>query len=311
MKNLYQIIFFLGGVALFLTSCDKIDHPYEKIASVEVDTTLYPNGTWADYLENEYPTFTQNANINVNVLLEDYTGHTCVGCPTAADKAHSIHLNNPNRIFIASIHIDPGAAMIFQNFNPSGTKYYTDHTNPDAIEYGERFQNGYNFFANPQGTVNRKTVNGKMFDLYGTWQSRASNILAENNLKVNIQSVFNYFESTGGGFLHVEFEKKTNETLDINAVVYVIQDSLVDWQKMPNNTDNEFYLHRDKHLGSIDNNPWGIPVFKASSENGDKVIIDYSYKLPTSIDKGNLHFLIYVYDKETYEVLQVIKQRID
>src|SRR5690554_428185 len=310
MKNLYQIIFFISGAAMLFTSCDKVDHPYVEVVKVYVDTTLYPNGTWNDYLENEYPVFTQNTNTNVNVLIEDYTGHTCISCPTAADIAHGIHENNPNRVFVASIHTGPGSTS-FQSANPNNTKYYTDHTNPDGIAYGDRFKNGYGFYANPQGTVNRSKGNGEMFTLYGVWQSRADDIMNANNLKVNIQSVFNYYQSTNGGYLHVEIEKKTPEAIEMNTVVYVIQDTLVDWQKMPDNSDNEFYIHRDKHLGSIDNNPFGVKAFSADAAAGEKILIDYSYKLPLGIDKSNLHFLVYVYNKDTYEILQVIKQKVE
>lgn len=298
------------GLFFGLTNCDKIENPYVKVPTIDLDTSLYP-GSWDDYLENEYPEFSANNNVNVNILVEDYTGHTCINCPPAADVAHDMHSANPNRVFVASIHIDPGAAMSFQTFYPDNDKYYTDHTNPDGVAYGIKFAEGYNFWGNPQGTINRKKVGTDMFAFTGTWESRAANIMSENNLKVNIQSVFNYYEETNGGFLHAEFEKKTNEALDLNAVVYVIQDTLTDWQKMPDNTDNPNYVHRDKHLGSIDNNPWGMPVFDASNSAGDKVVLDYSYKLPDNISKDNLHFLIYVYDKETYEILQVIKQRID
>lgn len=311
MKNLYQILFFLSGTVLLFTSCDKVEHPYQNVASIDLDTSLYADGTWEDYLANEYPVFTQNTNTDVNVLIEDYTGHTCINCPTAADVAHGIHENNPSRIFVASIHIDPGAQMVFQESYPDDNKYSTDHTNPDAVAYGLEFANGFNFFGNPQGTINRKTVNGNMFAFTGTWQSRATEILNENNLKVNIQSVFNYYPSTNGGYLHVELEKKTSEAINMNSVVYVIQDSLVDWQKMPDNSDNEFYVHRDKHLGSIDNNPFGVNAFTPDAASGDKVILDYSYKIPSGLDASNMHLLIYVYDTDTYEILQVIKQKIE
>lgn len=310
MKKLFPYLFVLVGLTFFFSSCDKVDHPYEYVASVKMDTTLFP-GNWSDYLANDYPTFTENANTSVNVLIEDFTGHMCPNCPLAATEAHSIHQSHPNRVFIASIHVDPDALLGFQTAIPGGNKYFTDFTNPDGIVYGKKFGSGFNFNGNPAGTVNRKTVGGKMFDIKGTWQSRTDAILSANNLEVNIQSKFNYFESTGGGFLHAEFEKKTNDPIEINAVVYVIKDSLITWQLMPDNSDNEFYVHRDIHLGSIDNNPWGIKVFDADAAAGDKIILDYSYKLPTDIVKENLHFLIYIYDVDTYEILQVIKQEID
>ena len=278
-KNI--IIGFVVLLAITVSSCDKVENAYEEQATIDLDTTLYP-GLWQDYLDNEYPVFPDNNNTDVNVLLEDYTGHKCNNCPDAATEAHTIHENYPDRIFVASIHIDPGAQLSFQYTENSGG-YTTDHTNPDAVKYGETFENGYNFIGNPQGTVNRKTVDGKMFDFYGTWQSRATDIMNTNDLKFNLQSVFNFYESKNGGFLHVEAEKITSEEIEVNTVVYVIQDTLTDWQLMPNITANEFYLHRDRHLGSIDNNAFGIQTFPADAPSGTKEVIDYSYEVPAGL----------------------------
>lgn len=310
MKKIIYLASILLTSSLFLASCDKIENPFKPADVITIDTSLYP-GEWDDYIANEYPVFSPNTNTNVNVLVEDFTGHTCVNCPPAADLAHDIQDANPNRVYVASIHIDPGASLSFQKAYPNNDKYYTDHTNADAVEYGERFADGYNFWGNPQGTVNRATVNGDLFAFTGTWQSRTSSILDENILHVNIQSVFNYYEETNGGYLHAEFEKTTNDALNLNAVVYVIQDTLTDWQKMPDNSDNEFYLHQNKHLGSIDDRPWGRNIFTASDKAGEKIILDYSYKIPEGHTIDNLHFLIYVYDTETYEIYQVIKQTIE
>lgn len=309
MKKLNQYLFLLLGATTLLSSCDKVDNPYAEVASINLDTTLY-NGNWSDYIANEYPVFTENTNTDVNVLIEDYTGHTCTNCPTAADIAHGIHENNPNRVFVASIHTGPGN-ISFQKAFPNDSKYYTDHTNPDGIAYGEEFKTGFGFYGNPQGTVNRAKGNGEMFSTFGVWQSRTDDILNANDLKVNLQSEFNYYASSNGGYLHVEVEKLTSEAIEMNTVVYVIQDSLVDWQKMPDNTDNEFYVHRDKHLGSIDNNPFGFPTFDAEAPSGEKKILDYSYVLPDGIAKENMHLLIYVYDVDSYEILHVIKQKIE
>ncbi len=307
--NKHLLLITVVGALLFMTACDKVDNPYEEQVVIELDTTFYP-GVWENYNDEEYPSFPVNTNTNVNVLVEDYTGHTCNNCPTAADIAHGIHENNPNRVFVASVHTDPGAQLSFQSPYTSGNKYTTDHTNPDGIAYGETFENGFNFIGNPQGTVNRKIVDDKMFDFSGTWQSRAEAIMTENDLKVNLQSVFNYYPSTKGGYLHVEAEKMTSENLELNTVVYVIQDSLVDWQLMPDNTDNSNYIHRDKHLGSIDDNPFGTLTFEPDEPQGAKVITDYSYAVPNGLNPENMHFLIYTYNTATYEIYQVIKQKL-
>lgn len=308
MRKEIYIGLFLGMVLLTFTSCDKIDNAYEPVETYDLDTTLYP-GNWQTYLNSDYPTFNSNTNTDVNVLIEDYTGHLCFNCPPAAIEAHSIMMAHPGRVFVASIHTGPGD-LSFQTAIPN-SPYTYDFTNPDATIYGNIFAQGFGFTGNPSGNVNRKVAgNTNMFGAPGTWAARTNTILTANDLKVNIQSVFNYYSQTNGGYLHVEVEKKTDDPLTLNTVVYVIQDSVVATQLMPDNTDNPNYVHRAIHLGSIDNNPWGRKTFDATAKTGDKIQLDYSYVLPAGISKDNLHFLIYVYDKDTYEILQVIKQDI-
>lgn len=311
MKKYFALfsVAFISGLML-TTSCDKVDNPYP--VQYNIDTTLYP-GLWSDYLSNEYPVFSANTNSQRNALIEDYTGHRCNNCPNAAIVAHDIEVANPNRVFVASIHAAPSATgtSSFQSFDPSASSFFTDHTNPEGRQYGIEFQNGFNFFANPQGTVSRKRVDNKMFDLSGTWQSRTATILADTDLKANIQSDVNYYSTSNGGYLHVEVEKLTSDAITMNTVVYIIEKSLIDWQVMPDNSYNEFYEHESRHLGSIDNLAFGRSTFTQVSSQGEKVVLDYSFTIPIGLNKEDIHFLIYTYDTETYEVLQVIKQEID
>lgn len=309
LKHSGWVFALLVGIILFSnTSCDKVDFPYPEVSSI--DTTLYP-GIWSEYMENEYPDFENNTNTLRNVLIEDYTGHKCNNCPDAAVIAHDIETDNPDRVFVTSIHAAPGGMSSFQSSDPESDYFYTDHTNPDGVAYGKTFENGFNFLGNPQGTINRQILDGKMFDFSGTWATRTANILNENDLKINLQSVFNYYPSTSGGYLHVEIEKLDADPLPVNVVVYVVQDTLTDWQVMPDNSYNESYLHRETHLGSIDDKPWGTPVFGVEETSGVKKILDYSYQLPSDIPISNMHLLVYAYNTETYEVLQVIKQNLE
>ena len=169
MKKYLIVLWFpyLFGM-FFITSCDKVENPYPQ--QYAIDTTFYP-GLWSDYLAIDYPIFTANTNSQRNALIEDYTGHKCNNCPNAAIVAHDIEIANPGRVFVASIHAAPSATgtSSFQSFDASANSFYSDHTNPNGRQYGIEFQNGFNFFANPQGTVSRKRVDNKMFDLSGTW----------------------------------------------------------------------------------------------------------------------------------------------
>jgi hypothetical protein len=141
-----------------------------------------------------------------------------------------------------------------------------------------------------------------------------TNVLADNNLKINIQSALNYYASTKGAFLHVEVEKlDATLTNDLGIVSYLIEDSLIGDQKMSDNSHNSSYIHRDIHRGNLNAMPFGRILTDQDLSNG-KYFVNYSFTVPNQLDgnynASNMHVLIYVYDKVSNEVYQVIKQKI-
>ena len=292
-------------------SCDHVKNPYPPEVNLELDTTLYP-GLWSDYENNEWPSFSENTNTNRNVLIEDFTGHKCVFCPAAADLAHALHEANPSRVYIASIHAGPDGIGDFQSVSPPD--YPLDFTNPEGVEIGLYFgENDGGFPGNPRGTVNRFN-NGTIFQSPTQWTSMVNDQLNSNNLKINIQSELNYYEETKGAFLHVELDPvDANVSENLGITVYLLEDSLVGDQKMSDNSHNSNYIHRDIHRGNLNASAFGRPV---SSEdlNGDKYYINYSFVVPNQLDgqynASNMHLLIYALNTETWEIYQVVKQKI-
>ncbi|HBW85821.1 MAG TPA: hypothetical protein DEF82_03495 [Crocinitomicaceae bacterium] len=307
----YFLVLFLGGILLLSTSCDRVENPYPLTVQTDLDTTLYP-GNWGDYVANEWPVFTPNTNLFRNVLIEDFTGHQCVFCPAAADLAHALHESNPSRVFTASIHSGPTGMGDFQVV--SLPNYPTDFTNAQGLEIGTYFgTNDGGFIGNPRGTVNRFN-NGYIFQSPAQWSSMMNDQLTQNSLKVNIQSALNYYPSTKGAFLHVEIEKlDQNLTNELGVVVYLLEDSLVGDQKMSDNSHNSSYVHRDIHRGNIDGQTFG-KVLGPDALIGNKYYVNYSFLVPNQLDGNfnaeNMHLLIYVYDRTTWEIYQVIKQDI-
>lgn len=307
-------IFFIAGIitAGIFTSCDHVENPFPVQQSLELDTTLYP-GNWSDYLANDWPTFTPNANTNRNILIEDFTGHKCVFCPAAADLAHQLHTDNPDRVFISTIHSGPSGIGDFQSITLPD--YPMDFTNAQGLEIGTYFgTNDGGFPGNPRGTISRITSGGNIFQSPSVWTSLTNAALAANDLKVNIQSVLNYYPSTKGAFLHVEVDKlDAGLTNDLAIVVYMQEDSLVGDQKMSDNSHNSSYVHREIQRSCIDGKAFGRTLSAADMTNG-KYYVNYSFVVPNQLDgtfnEENMHLLIYVYDKTTFEIYQVIRQEI-
>lgn len=306
-----RLLLFIFLFGFLFVSCDHVKNPYPPEVNLELDTTLYP-GLWSDYENNEWPIFSENTNTNRNVLIEDFTGHKCVFCPAAADLAHALHEADPSRVYIASIHAGPDGIGDFQSVSPPD--YPLDFTNPEGVEIGLYFgENDGGFPGNPRGTVNRFN-NGTIFQSPTQWTSMVNDQLSSNNLKVNIQSELNYFEETKGAFLHVELDPiDANVAENLGITVYLLEDSLVGDQKMSDNSHNSNYIHRDIHRGNLNASAFGRPV---SSEdlNGDKYYINYSFVVPNQLDgqynASNMHLLIYAFNTDTWEIYQVIKQKI-
>ncbi len=305
-----RLLLFIFLFGFLFVSCDHVKNPYPPEVNLELDTTLYP-GLWSDYI-NEWPIFSENTNTNRNVLIEDFTGHKCVFCPAAADLAHALHEADPSRVYIASIHAGPDGIGDFQSVSPPD--YPLDFTNPEGVEIGLYFgENDGGFPGNPRGTVNRFN-NGTIFQSPTQWTSMVNDQLSSNNLKINIQSELNYYEETKGAFLHVELDPvDANVAENLGITVYLLEDSLVGDQKMSDNSHNSNYIHRDIHRGNLNASAFGRPV---SSEdlNGDKYYINYSFVVPNQLDgqynASNMHLLIYAFNTETWEIYQVIKQKI-
>ena len=76
---------------------------------------------------------------------------------------------------------------------------------------------------------------------------------------------------------------------------------------MVNSTTVNDYSHKDVFTGTLDGQPWGQTIAIGSVDAGQLFNFDYSYGIPSGLSKDDVHFLIYVYDDATKEILQVIK----
>lgn len=299
-----KIMLLLPLVALIMGSCNKVDEP--KIYD-SLDKTIYP-GTWEDYEANEWPTFTQNTNTNRNVMIEDFTGHKCIFCPAAASVAEQLEQDNPGRVFVASLHTGPDGIGDFQKLHEP--LYTHQFYNNQAIEIGQFFGKntvGSPFVGNPFGSVGRRPVNGYNTHSPSTWTGLTSTILAENDLKVNIQGKVNYYDETKGFFLHTEVDVIGSIANPLAQVVYFVEDSIVKPQAFPGGVDSINYVHHNVMRGCIDEMAFGKTLSDTYKGTNGKYYLNYSYRIPSQYNPENVHLLVFVIDKVTNEIYQVIE----
>lgn len=303
-----KILIALVAGAFVFASCDKVENPY-PVQEDQGDYSLFPGGDSTTYWATDGPIFGDNSNTLRNVVIEDFTGHKCNNCPNAADTAENIHDDYPSRVFVATIHAAPNGLGGFQQVDEPD--YPTDWTNQDGIDIGFHFGNlpGSQFIGNPSGTISRIVSNGQHTQGANSWRNNTVAALQEP-LKVNIQAASNYYASTKGMFLHTEIEVLDQSITDeMYTVVYLIEDTAVGAQLMPNNSLNETYVHKEIMRGCVISDWSGIEMTDDFEVEDDVYRFDYIFKLEDQYDAENMHLLIYVRNKETEEIYHVIKQK--
>jgi hypothetical protein len=303
MKSKFLLL-ALVGTFFVLQSCDRVTLPY--IIKTDLDTNLYP-GNFIDY---EAPTFPTNTYAFRNVMIEDYTGHKCSFCPAAAVEAANLEAANPGRVFVATIHAgaSPDGISDFQKTNASGS-YTTDFTTTEGTEMAGAFYGmSVGLASNPIGTVNRINEGSAFFLSASVWGDSVATALTYSP-DIRLQAISNYFPETNGAFIHVETEFINDMNGEFNIVGYVIKEHATDWQKVLSD-DVPDYDHHNIHIGNLFGETWGRAVGNGAMAAGTKVYTDFSYEIPDGLTTDEIHFLIYVYDKSTYEVIQVIKHEL-
>lgn len=324
MKKIFIVGFLLATV---ITSCDKVKNAYpSNPVSSTLDWSLYPDGDSAHYVsQGLWPTFSTNTNTNRNVLIEDFTGHQCVNCPASTANMEQLIATNPTRIFGVGVHAGPTGLTGFQVTSASyPTVLYCDA----GLEIGKHFGQdipGSTFLGNPAFCVNRTKANNQFTSNAGSAIANKTNTCLAASIKVNLQAVTHYFPSTRGLFLHTEVDKvDASLSSDLGLVVYLIEDSLIAPQLVPTSMDPdgspgdpntpdgkyEAYVHRDILRGCIDGRTFGRVLTDADKGSNGKYFVSYSYRLPDQYNVDNMKLYIYVYDKTTEEIYQVIEQHL-
>jgi hypothetical protein len=224
-----------------LFSCDKVDRPVVPDDTEKLIQKFYPEDP-ANFELN--PTFPENTNTNRNVLIEDYTGHTCNNCPPAATIAKNIETTYSGRAFVLSVHAG-GATNSFQRVSAD---YPTDFTTEAGTAYSVDIPN---FFGNPSGLISRKIYNTKLWLVSGDWDAATQAVLNENKLVANIQIISKYYPETGGVFVHYEVEAKEDISDDLRVIILLAEKKVISPQKMPDGSKTSDYEHHNVLSGIL------------------------------------------------------------
>jgi len=272
---------------IFLTnSCDIIEGPYMT------DADLYVNS-------------------EKKVLIEDFTGHRCTGCPTATKEISAIQDIYGDQVIAIAIH-------------PSGAGNFTQPESPDeeGFQYDWRTSWGDNWgetflvlgFDLPKGMVNRIGDQSKILDS-GEWaEVVADELKKEVDYKIDITSDANSVT------LRTEIQNDING--NFKYVVCLTESNIINSQK-DGALNIEDYEHNnvlrtvlaDEELSSTTNYSAGQIIEKTIAydlSSLEQLNIDYSLQ---NIQYGNgnaggwnaanMSVVAYIYNEITKEIMQV------
>ena len=124
-------------------------------------------------------TFVDTTQQNKNIILEEFTGITCVFCPAGHLIAQNLHNSNPTDVFLINIHTGSYATP-----QGAGTDFRTN--------FGSSIAGQSNLSGYPAGTVNRHqfsmTQNGGTAMSRSDWGSASYQLLGQPSpVNVGIQ----------------------------------------------------------------------------------------------------------------------------
>jgi hypothetical protein len=263
----------LSGLILFFaftfSACDVVEGPY-------VEGNPYD----CNY----------NSNLPTRkVLIEDFTGYQCVNCPRATEELHRIMDLFPCHVVPVAIHY----GFFAEPFAVSDA----DYRSAEGTAVGSFFSITE---ALPVGMVNRKSFNNDHNIQFENW----SNVLLDFISLDQFADVEILCENTyNDGVLSVEISLNQIKALSGNyhLVAWITEDGIIGKQKDGSQLVTNYEHNHMLRTGILGDNPaWGMPVSIPE-------VVEKQYNWPMDKDwvVENCHLVVFVYDTQSKEVVQV------
>lgn len=282
----------------------------KKIFLSIVAATLVLQG--CDKIEgNQFEDLT-GVNTGQRVLIEEFTGHKCGNCPEGTKEIQKLISKYGGQLVPVSIH-----AGSFATTSSSG-KYSYDFRTESGVELNTNYDvenSGY-----PAATINRKTVNGKRVFGRSAWASEIQKILTTiPSYKIDIKNEYNKNNHEVTSEVTIKY-LNTGTADGLNLVVYVTEDSIINWQKdysLKPNEDVQNYVHRHVLRSSI-NGTFGQPFASGKIVQNATIKKSFTYKLSRMGKDGKEEFfnpercsvVAFIANKTDYAVQQVAEKHV-
>lgn len=234
-------------------------------------------------------------SLRKRVLLEDYTGHMCVNCPYAAEEVVKLKERYGDTLIVVSVHAG-GMAMSVPGV------FQADY----RTKAGEEYAKAFNITVNPSGLFDRSTLNGmQIFTDYQNWEAYVGmRRSVEPPVDITVYALWNPEIRKVTSFANIEGLQETDREMALQF--WLIENDIISPQIVPHHIDpSEIVMdyHHNHVLRDAMNGTWGAPLSAVGvgairTETAEIV-------LPDEWKEKDCRVVAFVYDKATYEILQV------
>jgi len=260
-------------------SCDVITEPFKENPN-PVDTSSVVRGD----------TLVQTARA---VFIEDFTGHRCKNCPKASKAIKALDsIYGPTLIIPVALHAGPSS------FTGVTTDYPTDFTTAEGDDIATLF----GIFALPRVMAQRADYPSAHEKTYTAWAGLAAQEIASTPEALFTLSAA-YDSVSRQAIVHYSAALQSAQTTALGVAVYLKESHIISPQLMPNNTRDEFYVHKNV-LRAAPLGPTGIEVSATGGSAGQVFTGSASKTLDPLWNPKECEWVVILYDRSTYRVLQ-------
>jgi len=277
-----QVLISTFVLAMVFSSCEKIEAPYFQYKPKD---TIPPDTT----------------KLIKKVLLEDYTGHTCVNCAEAGLIAHDLQEIYGEQLIVMAVH-----AGFFAWPVPNDPYLSDDFRCAAGNAWNTYF--GVEQAGNPNGLVNRVPSSpGNYIVAVDNWDGAIHDELEKEPVaRIKIENDFN--ESTHRLTTTVVTEFVADFEGEYSLLVSITEDSIISGQK--NNDSNvgdvpliEEYVFMHMLRGSM-NGDWGEVIIE-NPVIDNEIEMTYSITFDAEWVPKNCHVVAFVFAEDLKTIIQV------
>jgi hypothetical protein len=291
LKQSLNKLLFLG--AILLASCDIIPPDQARVIRPVAPIDTSGNDT-------------NVANTPVQrVFLEDFTGHRCGNCPSAAREIQRLEDIYGDKLVAMAIHCSD---LFAAPFPPIAGKFTYDFRTPVGNSLDQRF--GASNAGLPKGLVNRRRFNNAFILNFSAWGGNVAQILTEAP-RAGVYLRGNFNASTRALNITIDAEFVNAQNFNHEIVAYLVEDSIVNWQKdysrPTGQQDIADYVHRHvlrDQLFVTD------AVIRAPIAAGTTIRRNAAITIGNNINEGNASVIVILANTSTEEVLQVAEYKL-